>query len=106
MLSKNQNLIISPEGKSYTTESSPGLFKTGAFKLAMKQKNEPFIVPVILRDFDKRMVHNKVKCKILKPFKIKNLISDYENQNELISFINNYQKQFKSEIIKMKNQFS
>ena len=106
LLSKNQNLIISPEGKSYTTESSPGLFKTGAFKLAMKQKNEPFIVPVILRDFDKRMVHNKVKCKILKPFKIKNLISDHENQNELISFINNYQKQFKSEIIKMKNQFS
>ena len=96
LLSKNQNLIISPEGKSYTTESSPGLFKTGAFKLAMQQKNEPFIVPVILRDFDKRMVHNKVKCKILKPFKIKNLISDYENQNELISFINNYQKNLKA----------
>ncbi len=106
LLSENKNLIISPEGKSYTTESSPGLFKTGAFKLAMQQKNEPFIVPVILRDFDKRMVQNKVKCKILKPFKIKDLISDYGNQNELISFTNNYQKQFKSELIKMKSQFS
>ena len=105
LLSENQNLIISPEGKSYTTESSPGLFKTGAFKLAMQQKNEPYIVPVILRDFDKRMVQNKVKCKILKPFKVKNFINDSENQNELISFTNNYQKQFKSEIIKMKNQF-
>ena len=72
----------------------------------MQQKNEPFIVPVILRDFDKRMVQNKVKCKILKPFKIKDLISDYGNQNELISFTNNYQKQFKSELIKMKSQFS
>ena len=105
LLSENQNLIISPEGKSYTTESSPGLFKTGAFKLAMRQRNEPFIVPIILRDFDKRMVQNKVKCKILKPFKIRDLISDYENQNELISFTNNYQKQFKNEVIKMKNQF-
>ena len=71
----------------------------------MRQRNEPFIVPIILRDFDKRMVQNKVKCKILKPFKIRDLISDYENQNELISFTNNYQKQFKNEVIKMKNQF-
>jgi 1-acyl-sn-glycerol-3-phosphate acyltransferase len=47
LLSENQNLIISPEGKSYTTETSPGTFKTGAFKLALQQKNEPYIVTIV-----------------------------------------------------------
>lgn len=95
LLSENQNLIISPEGKSYTTETSPGTFKTGAFKLALQQQIEPYIVPILLRDFDRRMVQNKVKYKILKPFKISNFINKHENQFEVISFVNNYQKEFK-----------
>ncbi len=105
LLSENQNLIISPEGKSYTTETSPGTFKTGAFKLALQQKNEPYIVPIVLRDFDRRMAQNKVKCKILKPFKISDFIDNNENQLEVIAFVNNYQKQFKKEVINMKDQF-
>ena len=104
-LSENQNLIISPEGKSHTTETSPGTFKTGAFKLALQQKIEPYIVPIVLRDFDKRMVQNKVKCKILKPFKISNFINKHENQHEVIFFVNNYQKEFKKEVINMKDSF-
>lgn len=105
LLCENRNIIISPEGKSYTTETSPGTFKTGAFKLALQQKIEPYIVPIVLRDFDRRMVQNTVKCKILKPFKISNFINNHENKLELIAFVNDYQKKFKKEVINMKDQF-
>lgn len=43
--------------------------------------------------------------KILKPFKISDFINNNENQLEVIAFVNNYQKQFKREVINMKDQF-
>ena len=92
-LKKGYNLIISPEGTSYSTENSPGPFKLGSFKLAKNMNPEPKIVPIVIANFDNRIKDNLLYCKILPPFKL----GDYVNTNdktELISFVNSYQKKY------------
>lgn len=101
-LREGYNVIISPEGTSYRTEDDiPGEFKSGAFSLALQADNEPFIVPIVLLHFDKR-IHEATKyCKILKPFKISEhpLFTGVER---LQDFVSNYRLAFKQELEKAK----
>ena len=92
-LKNKKNLIISPEGTSYTSEESPGAFKTGAFNLALNLKTEPLIVPIVLVNFDKRINDTLFYCNILKPFKM----SDHVDKNDpalVKAFVEDYQKKY------------
>lgn len=94
-LDAGRNIIISPEGTSFLTEESPGPFKMGPFNLASKVSNEPYLVPIVFCNFDKRIVENLYFCRILKPFKI----SEKKNEEQsLKDFVNEYQKEFSMEV--------
>ncbi|MGB5942142.1 MAG: GDSL-type esterase/lipase family protein [Leeuwenhoekiella sp.] len=92
-LEDGKNLIISPEGTSYTTEESPGPFKTGAFTLAINQKDEPYIVPIVLVNFDKRINDTLFYCRVLEPFKVSERLKDQSPQ-ALKNFVIEYQKEY------------
>jgi lysophospholipase L1-like esterase/CRP-like cAMP-binding protein len=85
------NLVISPEGTSYSTEESPGPFKMGVFKLAQSMDPEPYIVPIVLANFDKRISDGLYYCKIHRPFKLSEKLSE---PNHLYDFVKNYQSTY------------
>ncbi|MEL7001154.1 MAG: cyclic nucleotide-binding domain-containing protein [Bacteroidota bacterium] len=90
-LNNGYNVIVSPEGTSFSSEESPGMFKMGPFNLAMNADKEPFIVPVVFYNFDKRITEGLFYCEILKPFKV----SDKKNKSQsLKDFVIEYQKEF------------
>ena len=95
-LMNGTNLIISPEGTSFVSEESPGPFKMGPFNIAERATNEPFIVPIVLFNFDKRIAENLLFCRILKPFKISEELNDGETLKE---FVQRYQQAFRKEVV-------
>ena len=75
-------LAFSPEGNSYSTEKSPGIFKNGIFKLAASFEEQPKIVPIVMANFDKLPSEATFKCEIKPPFKISDYgITDREDPN-------------------------
>ena len=73
-LKSGTNLILSPEGTSYWTEDSPGPFKPGAFRLAASLEPEPWIVPLAVANFDRR-IHSTVCTVVIKrPFKVSEVL--------------------------------
>ncbi|WP_235856475.1 cyclic nucleotide-binding domain-containing protein [Flagellimonas oceanensis] len=88
-LHNGHNLVISPEGTSYATEESPGPFKMGVFKLAQSMENEPYIVPIVLVNFDKRISDGLFYCKVHQPFKLSEKLS--ETGSDLYHFVKDYQ---------------
>ena len=107
-LADHRNLIISPEGISYTTEESPGPFKMGAFSLALKQNTEPLIVPIVLCYFDRRVINTNLYCRILEPFKVSERL-DGDDKASIKKFTKTYQKSFAREVkrsIKIANKLS
>lgn len=95
LLKNGQNILMSPEGTSYSTEESPGLFKAGAFNLAGNVEKEPLIVPISVANFDKRLNHTTLAVIIQKPFKISEVLnSSIENKKELFHFLSGYQKTY------------
>ncbi len=89
-LNNKRNLIISPEGTSYRTEDSPGPFKLGAFKLALNTNPEPYIVPVVMVNFDQKIGNSMYYCAIKKPFKISEKVASTRIE-DLITFVEEYQ---------------
>lgn len=94
-LKSGTNIIVSPEGTSYLTEESPGPFKMGPFNLATNVSNEPFIVPIVFCNFDKRINEALYFCRVLKPFKISEQKADGQPLKE---FVNEYQRSFSEEV--------
>jgi lysophospholipase L1-like esterase/CRP-like cAMP-binding protein len=92
-LKSKHNLIISPEGTSYRTEDSPGPFKLGPFKLALNTNPEPFIVPIVMVNFDKRIGKSLYYCQIKEPFKISEKLA-LLHKKDLVAFVNDYQKDY------------
>lgn len=95
-LNKGGNLIISPEGNSYSTDESPGPFKAGAFNLALSMKKEPLIVPLAMANFEKRTRNNVFSCVVLPPFKASDHISNTENKEEIKQFLVSYQEEYRT----------
>ena len=84
------NLILSPEGTSYWTEESPGPFKAGAFRLAATVVPEPWIVPIAVANFDRR-VHSTICSVLIKPpFKISQAIDDPSNPAQMQKFLTEF----------------
>ena len=92
-LSDDYNLIISPEGTSYRTEESPGPFKMGAFKLAINSDPEPYIVPVIMVNFDHRIGKSLYYCCIKEPFLLSEKVPSKRNE-DVFAFVEEYQERY------------
>ncbi|MEQ8473369.1 MAG: cyclic nucleotide-binding domain-containing protein [Marinoscillum sp.] len=95
-LNRGGNLIISPEGNSYGTDETPGPFKAGAFNLALSLKKEPFIVPIAVANFDKRVRNNCFSCVIMPPFKVSEYISHPGDKTEMRQFLKSYQEKYRT----------
>ncbi|XOV93724.1 MAG: cyclic nucleotide-binding domain-containing protein [Bacteroidota bacterium] len=89
------NLIISPEGTSYPTDSSPGAFKSGAFRLALSMEREPLIVPISIANFDKRIRNNIFSFIIHKPFKVSEFVKDPNDKKSMKHFLEDYQVRYR-----------
>lgn len=95
-LNKGHNLIISPEGTSYETAQSPGPFKSGAFRLAANLDPEPYIIPIAVANFDKRLNHTVLGVVIKKPFKVSEVIDNpKDNKEGMLRFLDAYQHEFR-----------
>ena len=86
-LSSGTNLILSPEGTSYWTEDSPGPFKPGAFRLAASVAPEPWIVPLAVANFDRRIHSTVCAVVIKKPFKVSEALDDIGDREKLARFL-------------------
>ena len=95
-LRSGTNLILSPEGTSYWTEDSPGPFKPGAFRLAMSVEPEPWIVPLAVANFDRR-IHSTVCAVVIKrPFKVSEVLDDFGDRDKLARFLGNVRTAYRS----------
>lgn len=103
LLEKGQNILISPEGTSYATEESPGPFRSGAFRLALSQSEEPWIVPIIVVRFDKRVRNNLFKCVIKPPIRISDYIKDPMDKMQMQAFLIEYQQKYRDYILEALN---
>ena len=95
-LRSGTNLILSPEGTSYWTEDSPGPFKPGAFRLATSVEPEPWIVPLAVANFDRR-IHSTVCAVVIKrPFKVSEVLDDVGDRDKLARFLVNARTAYRS----------
>ena len=95
-LRSGTNLILSPEGTSYWTEDSPGPFKPGAFRLAASVEPEPWIVPLAVANFDRR-IHSTVCAVVIKPpFKVSEVLDDVGDRDRLARFLVNIRTAYRS----------
>ena len=95
-LRSGTNLILSPEGTSYWTEDSPGPFRPGAFRLAASVEPEPWIVPLAVANFDRR-IHSTVCAVVIKrPFKVSEVLDDIGDRERLARFLVNVRAAYRS----------
>lgn len=94
-LRQNFPLMISPEGQSFSTHQSPGSLLPHAFELAGSMGNdEPWIVPIVVANFDKRADHNLYTVIIKPAFKLSSKV-DYTDKKALNKFLSSYQEEYK-----------
>ncbi|WP_455366786.1 cyclic nucleotide-binding domain-containing protein [Kaarinaea lacus] len=85
-LQQGSNIIICPEGTSNWSADSPGVFKSGAFRLAAMQGGETLIVPVVVANFDKRLSETVLTAEIKPPFKIRDVV-DPDDREAMARFL-------------------
>ena len=88
------NLILSPEGTSYWTEDSPGPFKPGAFRVAASVDPEPWIVPIAVANFDRRIHATTCVALIKPPFKVSDRLPDIGDPDALGRFLGDLRRTF------------
>ena len=93
-LENGENLIINPEGKSFSTEDSPGDFKAGVFKMIINSKLDPLIVPLVMVNFDKLNSKTTYRCEIKKPFRLSEVVNDYSSKEQLNDFLVNFNNRY------------
>ncbi len=93
-IKEGKNLVISPEGASFKTEHSPAVFKSGIFKVIQKMEDEPYIVPIVVANFDKRITTHKFACEIKKPFKLSQKMAQ-AGTSDVKEFLTSYQKEYR-----------
>ena len=81
-LKKGNCLVLSPEGASYSSDQSPGIFKKGLFKLISKLPISTYVVPIVTLNFDKLASKSVFKCEIKKPIKYENISTNSEIEIE------------------------
>ena len=91
-LENGTSIMLAPEGQSFSTNSSPGEFKPGAFKLTTYMKEEPYIVPIAVANFDKRLNHTTFCAVIKKPFKLSDRVKNPQDREEMSKFLKDFQQ--------------
>lgn len=99
VLKNGTNLLLSPEGASFETEMSPGLFKSGAFSIALSADPEPYVVPIAVANFDKRINRHTLAVVIKKPFKVSEYISDPRDKEQMAGFLEMYHEKYKGYVL-------
>ena len=87
VLLNRENLILTPEGRSSITDESPTDFKAGIFRMIIRSGLDPFIVPLVMANFDKNHFETVYRCEIKKPFRLSEIISDFNNRSQLDNFL-------------------
>ena len=95
-LAKGENLIVNPEGISSSTDKSPSKFKAGVFKMVIRSGLYPFIVPIVMTNFDKLNSETIYRCEIKKPFRLSSLVNDYNDRKKLDHFLVNLNSDYKN----------
>ncbi len=107
VLKNNTNIVFSPEGSSYFTEDSPGSFLNGIFKFASGVE-QPWIVPLVMVNFDKLPSKATYKCQIMPPFRMQDYgvySPESETLNKAVRTINNKYKKWVRELSKEDKNF-
>ncbi len=102
-LKNGENLIINPEGKSSSTEESPGAFKAGVFKMIINSKLNPLIVPLVMVNFDKPNSKTIYRCEIKKPFRLSEIINDFKSKNQLNLFLISFRSKYSKWVRELEN---
>ena len=95
-LAKGENLIVNPEGISSSTDKSPSKFKAGVFKMIIRSGLDPFIVPIVMTNFDKLNSETIYRCEIKKPFRLSSLVNDYNDRKKLDHFLVNLNSDYEN----------
>lgn len=92
-------LIVSPEGKSFPTNESPGELLPYVFELAgsFDASEEPWIVPIAVANFDKRADHNIYSVVIKPAFRLSERV-DINDKDALCTFLKTYQEEFRAAV--------
>lgn len=94
-LRAGRNLLIAPEGRCHSTESSPGTFRPGAFRLAAFADPEPLIVPIAVANFDKQLTQTTTAAIVFPPFKLSEFVDDPKDKEALLGFVNQLQDDYR-----------
>ena len=95
-LRAGNNLLIAPEGRCSFTETSPGPFRAGAFRLAAAIRPEPLIVPIAVANFDKRLTRTTTAAIVFQPFRLSEQLTRADDDRALFEFIAILQDRFKN----------
>ena len=107
-LRQGSGLVFSPEGNSYKTGDSPGIFRYGIFKLACCMDPQPLIVPLVMANFDKLASEDTFKCQIKPPFRMSDLgITDKKDPSlpGVVAKINQQYKEWVSDLLEEEQGF-
>ncbi len=96
VLQSGINLVICPEGGSTATEASPMAFRAGAFRIAERAREEPWIVPVAVANFDKQITRTRLAAKIFPPFRLSDSVPRGSGDAALYEFINGLRRRYRS----------
>ncbi len=94
-LRQGSGLVFSPEGDSYKTSDSPGIFRYGIFRLASCMDPQPLIVPLVLANFDNLASKDTFKCEIKPPFRMSDMGITDKNDPELPKVVSRLNQQYK-----------
>ncbi|MCG8037302.1 MAG: cyclic nucleotide-binding domain-containing protein [Candidatus Thiodiazotropha taylori] len=102
-LKQGENIIICPEGRCYHTEESPGPFKSGVFRMALKADSEPLIVPIAVANFDKRLTRTTTAAIVFPPIKVSEHVQRDDQQSlfDFIQIINEWYKDYVRQAIEL-----
>lgn len=95
-LQQNTPLLMAPEGAKFNTEQSPGPLRASAFEIAQQlpAEEEPWIVPIAVANFDKRVDHTIYSVVIKPAFKLSSRV-ETNNADSMSRFLQEYQTEFR-----------
>ena len=103
-LNQGSGMVFSPEGNSYPTHSSPGIFRPGAFKLACMMDPQPLIVPLVLANFDQLSSKSTFKCDIKPPFRLSDWGVTNSDDASFLEAVNTLNHQYKKWVMDLKSE--
>ncbi|MFT2109918.1 cyclic nucleotide-binding domain-containing protein [Marinomonas sp. 2405UD68-3] len=95
VLKSDTPLLIAPEGACFSTDESPGLMRTPTFNLAASMgSEEPWIVPIAVANFDKRVDHTIYSVVVKPAFKLSSKVN-INDPEKVEQFVQEYQVTFR-----------